>query len=332
MVELRQVYFILTRRCNLRCSHCIRDSGPGIRDRLTWEAAELALNKLAPFGKRALLLLTGGEPTLHPDIDRIAEMSGALFGSVMVNTNGLALRRLTQLYALSPEVRFQISIDGDETTHESIRGEGTFASTLRNIKALAERGANVTVATTVSGVNRRYLDGLDVALKDIPFTRWTLKRQVSYNRGASLAARIATEDWNSLVREVLTRYVNRHRTVIQPMFAPESFLPFRTPSFVDEHRLNCGTGRSKLYINPDLTVFPCACLEDLRLGDLHHDEAEQILERMRGMPVEPAADSPCRHCPAMNRCKGGCPGASLRAYGSFGVGDPRCPAVAELVG
>lgn len=331
-VNLRQIYFIITRKCNLSCSHCIRDSGPRIKDRLTLEDAKIVLEKLAPYGQEALLLITGGEPAIHPDATPIVQLAAGLFKKVMINTNGLPALRLLEMTDVAPGVRLQISLDGDTASHQAIRGKDTFAPTLRNIRRLSNSGAIVTVATTVSSANLNSLKALDAALSDIPFSLWTLKRQVSYNRGDGESQKVTTPAWNDLVTRIYSGFENRHRVAIQPMFSLESFRSAEDSQIIDERKLNCGTGRSKLYVNPDLTVFPCACLEELHLGDLRTDSVHDILERMRALPIEPKPDSPCNYCPAKRKCMGGCPGASLRAYGSFGVGDPRCMAISDLLG
>lgn len=329
--DLRQIYFIVTRRCNLECSHCIRDSSPSVKDELTLEVAREALRKLGPYGQNALLLLTGGEPTLHSEIVPIAQYASSLFRSVMINTNGLSLRKLLELTDQVPRIQVQISLDGARSAHQEIRGNNTFAPVLRNIGALTGRGAIITIATTVSSVNLDSLKELDDSLSALPFVRWTLKRQVDYNRGACKSQHISTQDWNDLVKAVLSSFSNRHRIEIQPMFGSECFRDMTAQSVARGFRRNCGTGRSKLYVNPDLTVFPCACLEEIRLGDLQGDTVPDIINRLSDLPIEPRQDSPCVYCPVQAKCMGGCPGASLRAYGAFGVGDPRCPAIAELL-
>ena len=70
---MEQFYFVLTERCNLACSHCIRDSSP-YRD----ETAErtMILDTLSQIHRHfagSLILLTGGEPTLHRHFARRAD-------------------------------------------------------------------------------------------------------------------------------------------------------------------------------------------------------------------------------------------------------------------
>jgi len=73
--------------CNLRCSHCVNNSGPDRRDKLSEseiETLSAELNRAQP----KLILLTGGEPTLHmPLINKILKHLTYDF-EVQITTNG----------------------------------------------------------------------------------------------------------------------------------------------------------------------------------------------------------------------------------------------------
>ena len=86
---------------------------------------------------------------------------------------------------------------------------------------------------------------------------------------------------------------------------------------------NCGTGRSKLYINPNGTVYPCACMEKKITGDFKIDTVNAILNKLSVLPIQPKREATCHTCPAWELCHGGCPGASSRAK-LPNLGDPRC--------
>ena len=93
----------------------------------------------------------------------------------------------------------------------------------------------------------------------------------------------------------------------------------------------CGTGLSKMYINPNGSVYPCACLEKYIVGDLYNEDLEIIIQRIRNMNLSMHPQSPCLKCPAFEKCKGGCPGSSFSYFGSFDIGEHRCPVIQDLV-
>ncbi|WP_078427486.1 radical SAM/SPASM domain-containing protein [Alkalihalobacterium alkalinitrilicum] len=330
-VHLQQIYFIITRTCNLFCSHCIRSSGPDVKDTVTQENAFIAIDKLAPHGQKALMFISGGEPTLHPNFQEIVTKACQSFPNVMVNTNGLNLHALKEACRRNPSLKLQISIDGSMESHNIIRGKGTFQKTMGNIRILSELGVKITVATTAGRTNVDSFTVLDQQLINIPFHTWTIKREVIYGR-ASQQNSLSTDDWNAFVDSVQETFTNKNRIFIQPMFHLSSFSDnAQHQQFYPDQR-NCGTGRSKLYINPDLTVFPCACLEELNIADLKTDDAQTVLNQIGLLPIEPQEMSPCQSCPVKQQCMGGCPGTSFHTYGEFGIGDTRCTAISDLVG
>lgn len=329
-VQLAQVYFIITRTCNLFCSHCIRSSGPNIKDTVQLEQALHTIQEIAKVHHNPSFLLSGGEPTLHPNFFEILDAAYTHFEKVVVNTNGLNVKALTKIASHYPKTHIQISLDGDEAIHNLIRGKGTFNKTLHHIKLLGQQNITTTIATTVGKSNVNSFANLDVALTDIPFTRWTIKREVLYGRASKQNA-LTTSQWNDFVEDV-ANFANYERIEINPMFELSAFIPKEIEPNFNEFRCNCSTGRSKIYINPDLTVFPCACLEELQIADFKVDTIEQVLTKVGQLKIEAKSSSPCIQCPAFNRCRGGCPGASYHAFGEFGIGDPRCPAIEELVG
>lgn len=328
-ISLKQVYFIITRRCNLFCSHCIRSSGPNLTDRLTLKQFTDASLKLQPFAQYAEILISGGEPTLHQEFRSIVKTACSIFKRVTINTNGLRERLLKDVASDNQNLGVQISIDGDETYHNKIRGLNTFNRSMATIRSLVDLGITVTVATTLSSVNMNSMYNLDEQLTQLPFNKWTIQREVIYGRAKGGNA-INTDDWNNFASYVMENFKNKNRIIINSMFNFAN-LAKKLHTRDSSHILNCGTGTSKLYINPDLTVFPCGCMEEIILGDLSFDSSEAVLEKMSLLPINPSSTSPCKVCPFYQVCKGGCPGSSLHMFGSFGVGDFRCRAVKDLV-
>lgn len=328
-VNLEQIYFVITRRCNLSCSHCIRSSGPGISDYLGVSDFVMALEKLYPYAKNAQILISGGEPTLHGDFVEMCKKASEIYPDIMVNTNGLRLKYLLDAYeATDKKLKVQISIDGDEEFHDNIRGKGTFQRSLRNINELSKHGVFVVIASTVGKNNFLGIKSLDSVLDDINYAIWTIKREVVFGR-ATLKNQLDTSSWNNFAKDAKQTFKNTDRLRISTMFDWHNMgKAINRPH--KNNIMNCGTGTSKLYINPDLTVFPCGCLEQINLGDLSKDNAQSvILSMLEKIPNKPL-NSICQLCPFKTLCNGGCPGSAYNYFGNFYSGDPRCPAIKDL--
>jgi molybdenum cofactor biosynthesis enzyme MoaA len=97
---------------------------------------------------------TGGEPFLHPAMERILERTLRV-GPVTVLTNGLCLDRrrcgrLARLAAAADHsLDLRVSLDGlDAESNDAIRGSGTFRRVLKAISILTEVGLNPILTVT----------------------------------------------------------------------------------------------------------------------------------------------------------------------------------------
>jgi MoaA/NifB/PqqE/SkfB family radical SAM enzyme len=111
---------VIIRRCNLSCGYC--SEYDKVSDPIPFEVLEARLRKLKNLGTFGISL-TGGEPTLHPDLTRLIRKCRELrfFRTGMIS-NGLLLRPelIDQLNEAGLQ-EMQISVDGvhaNETTQK----------------------------------------------------------------------------------------------------------------------------------------------------------------------------------------------------------------------
>jgi MoaA/NifB/PqqE/SkfB family radical SAM enzyme len=98
--------------------------------------------------------ITGGDPLLHKDFWRLAELlkSKNISFSLMGNPFHLTDEVCRRLDAYGCE-RYQLSLDGLKHTHDSIRKNGSFDITLEKIPCIHSAGMRSVIMTTVSGTN-----------------------------------------------------------------------------------------------------------------------------------------------------------------------------------
>lgn len=146
--------------CNLDCPICFADSGHHADGyTLTRSQVEFMLERfVAAEGDPEVVMLSGGEPTIHPQIlDLVALVQAKGIANVILNTNGIRLARdrgfAAELAQLRPHLYFQL--DGfDAETHRLIRGRDLRADKRRALDTCAELGLNVTLVAAVErGVN-----------------------------------------------------------------------------------------------------------------------------------------------------------------------------------
>lgn len=329
--NMQQCYLLLTRRCNLACSHCIRSSDKSFTEFIDMDLVEKVFSEISSKTdcSQVTMLISGGEPTLHKDFLQIIRLSTQIFPKTIINTNGLNIKSLLACQPFRERLSIQISIDGSKPMHESIRGKNTFSRTLENVDILAKSGLSVTVATTVSQFNFNDIVNLDKDLNTINFKKWNIKRLVGYGR-ADDDGDVLTSEWNALVTET-QKYGNNERISIKNMFSLQSLKNVMTERFslleMSKMGCNCGTGRSKLYINPNGTAYPCACMEHKIVGDFRRQDYEDIKNNLESLDIFPKRNSICHLCNVWSLCQGGCPGVNERFDR---VGDIRCPIVKQV--
>lgn len=158
--------FEITEKCNLTCPTCFTASSPHETWRMSFEEFVAKLDRLLAAGKRDadLVQLSGGEPTLHPDLERMIEACFARgVQRVYVNTNGIRLakdvefaRRLGALNEGKDRLQLYLQLDGfRERTHALIRGaRGLGAVKTQAIANALENGLYVLPVMAVTrGVN-----------------------------------------------------------------------------------------------------------------------------------------------------------------------------------
>jgi SynChlorMet cassette radical SAM/SPASM protein ScmF len=163
---LAQIYFYLTKGCNLRCQHCWLDPGyqssrrsmPTLSPALFFSIIEQA----KPLGLTSVKL-TGGEPLLHPHIHELLDMIYSAGLHLGVETNGtLCTPELARAMARCNGAHVSVSLDGaDADTHEWVRGvKGSFEDSLEGIRNLVRAGLKPQIIMTLMRRNRDQLEGV----------------------------------------------------------------------------------------------------------------------------------------------------------------------------
>jgi 7,8-dihydro-6-hydroxymethylpterin dimethyltransferase len=146
--------------CNLDCPVCFADSGhqpDGFS--LTLEQVEAGLDAfVAAEGEPEVVMFSGGEPSIHPQIVEFCAMARDKgVGTVVLNTNGIRLAHDRGFAARLAElgVRIYLQFDGlEEATHLALRGRDLRAAKATALERCAEAGLIVMlVAAVEAGVN-----------------------------------------------------------------------------------------------------------------------------------------------------------------------------------
>ncbi len=111
--------FLINRGCNLRCQFCDLWDRP---EEVPTHRALRLVDEAAEIGTK-VLVLTGGEPLLHPGLVEIVRHAKKRGLSVNITTNGTLVDRHLDALATAGVASLSFSIDGLAETHDRLRGQ-----------------------------------------------------------------------------------------------------------------------------------------------------------------------------------------------------------------
>ena len=162
------VIWNLIRRCNLTCKHCYSISAdtnfPG---ELTTGQVYTVMDDLRGF-KVPVLILSGGEPLLRPDIYDIAKRAKAQGFYVGLSSNGTLIDENNIDKIAECDFNYVgVSLDGIRETHDKFRRmDGAFEASLKGIRLCRDLGLKIGVRFTMTQDNAHDLPGLLKLVED----------------------------------------------------------------------------------------------------------------------------------------------------------------------
>ena len=164
----------VTNRCNLRCHHCyfFEHEQP---ENITVEDWRAFFEKLKAEGFPFFSCTwVGGEPLMRKEV---IEMGSQYFRSNMVVTNG------TVEIPDWKHIHFKISVDGKEERHNRLRGAKTYQKIKKTIRAAAEKGLRVGIATVLTRENESELEEFVEEWRSEPINRGIVFDFYTYMQG-----------------------------------------------------------------------------------------------------------------------------------------------------
>jgi Fe-coproporphyrin III synthase len=162
------VIWNLIRRCNLTCKHCYALSADhDYAGELDKAEVCAVMDDLKAF-KVPVLILSGGEPLLRPDLFEIAARAKAMRFYVGLSTNGTLIDTpMADRVAAAGFDYVGISLDGLAPTHDKFRRmQGAFAKSLAAVQLLRARGVKVGLRFTMTALNAHDLPALLQLMRD----------------------------------------------------------------------------------------------------------------------------------------------------------------------
>lgn len=327
----------ITLRCDLACRHCGSRAGKARPDELSTEQCLDVVRQLAELGTREIALI-GGEAYLRDDwVEIVAEIKRRGMLATMTTGGRGMTRERAEAAARAGLYSASVSIDGEEATHDRLRGVA--GSHRAAIDALANmRAAGIAVAVNTQ-INRLSMPELPRVLDTVIATgakSWQIQLTVAMGRAVDepdvLLQPYDLVELFPMLAELVKRAEAARVNVVAGnnvgYFGPyEAILRGRTKK---GHAGGCGAGRITIGIEADGTIKGCPSLATKTWsgGTVRETPLRDIWER--ATPLRYARDRTvrdlwghCATCYYADDCRAGCTWTSDVLFGRPG-NNPYC--------
>jgi len=312
------VAFNLTKRCNLSCAHCYLDAEilkNGSTDELSTDEVKRAIDEIAMVGPECMIVLTGGEPLLRPDIEEIAAHASGLGLMVVIGSNGITLtRNRVKSLKKAGVAGIGLSIDSlDPQRHDDFRGRrGAWLKTMAAIDACRKEELAFQIHFSVTDHTAHEIDDMINFAREAKALVLNVFFLVCTGRGEKYTD-ISIENYDKVLDRVVEAAHDEKHLMVRAKCAPHfkrlalEFDPEWPITMAHGYEAGgCIAGTRYARITPEGEVTPCPFMEtsggslrDNSFADIWHDG--EIFKALR----QPKLEGRCGICEFQKLC-GGC--------------------------
>ena len=338
--QLRLVAWEITRNCNLNCVHCRAAATMGpYTGELDTDAAYRLLDQIAELGS-PIVILTGGEPLLRPDIFDVAKYGDDKGLRMVMAPNGtLITEEIAEKLSAAGIKRISISLDGaSRECHDRFRGvEGAFDGALRGIEYAKKAGIEFQINTTITKANLEQIPEIQQLAVDLGAVAHHIFLLVPTGRGKYiLDQEITAKEYEDTLNWF---YDQRDKTPLQlkATCAPHYYRILRQRAreegkkvTFESHGLDavtrgCLGGTGFCFISHRGVVQPCGFL-NVNCGEVTKESFAEIWKKSKVFNELRNYDElkgKCGACEYKRVC-GGCRARAYEATGDYMAEEPLC--------
>lgn len=274
--SLRYLLLNITNKCNLACKHCYLGNSGSIH--IERNLFEKAVSQFEEMGGLKLMV-SGGEPLLHPGFWNLMEVLPSSELRAVLLSNGTLIDRKVAKKLSRCVHEVQVSIDGI-SSHDMLRGKGSYDKAMRGISNLRSAGIPVSIATMVHKYNAGEFEEMQKLFSELEVVSWSvdvpcvignLKKNQDYILDAKEAA---------------------------------LFLKYGFGAGGHESTGDYTCGSHLCAVSPDGTVSKCGFFEDEPVGDVNDLGSAWAELCKKYLWTLDKLD--CRDCELIHDCRGGC--------------------------
>lgn len=318
------VQYDITNACNLRCRHCVSNSGRALKDELTTQEALRLIEEFAEIGVFQIGF-SGGEALLRPDIFEIMHHARELGIKVQLTTNATLIDKRTakKIRDINP-VTVGVSLEGaNPESYGRFRGSENFEKAIQGISNLLEQGVPVKIKTAISRDNIEEMEEivklaskLKVEAVDM-FLLYPMGRASSMKHTA--LSREEIKEFLHKLSQLRSKYAGKVEVDVDDK--PNAFL-------VDSKlgTSTCGAGVYWAEVLPNGDVVPCIFLSNLKAGNVRESSFREIWQSQVWEPFRDRRNlkGRCGKCEHRYSCGGGCRANAILLLGDSMGEDVLC--------
>ena len=325
----------ITDKCDLRCKHCYLWHTGAINSTMNLDNLEVVvtncLKMCEKINRTPIFYITGGDPILHEDFWDLCESlkNKKLEFSILGNSFHLTDDVCKKLVDHGCK-NYQLSIDGMERTHDSIRARGSFKDTIEKISVIKKAGMKCHIMTTISKTNMyELLEIIDlVVTNDVDVFSFARHCKEKNEKGDT----ILPDEYRDLLDKCYKKFdecSGCHTTFslkdhLWTLYLYEEGL-FTIDENLDKDIIydGCNCGNCHMTILPTGDVYACRRFSS-KVGNVFQDNMYDIfigyeMENYRNFD----RFEKCSQCELLRFCRG-CPAVAYSEYGNYYSPDPQC--------
>jgi len=342
------VIFNITKRCNLKCSHCYLESqDKQYKGELSWSKIKKIIDIFGKI-KIPVLLLSGGEPLMHKDIFKIIDYAKNKSIRVGLSTNGTLISKSIARRLKDIGIDYVgVSIDGRRQIHDKIRNlDGAYDAALTGLINSLEKGLKTGIRFMINKINVSELpEILDLCVQEkIP--RFCMYHLVYAGRGRALI----DEDIDNPTRRKIVDFLikrtlelKRQKQDIEILTVDNHADGIYIYNYLKQNNQagqekaleliklhgGCSAGTKVVDISPEGNISACQFWWDHILGNISKqdfntiwmNEKDNMLRQLRSKAA--SLKGKCGRCRFKSYC-GGCRIRAAQTYNDFFQEDPCC--------
>ena len=335
-VEMLELDFCVTRKCNLRCKYCYANQTNVDSKEMDFETARKAIdffNERFPDIRWKIDFIGQGEPLLNLDtviyiVDYIKSIKDEKQLSFFLITNGTLLKPEIYETLFKKGVNLGISVDGTKANHNMNRvfsdGSGSYDQVYNNLSKLELKQANknvwaLSVATGENNIQEILSENKKNGFKrfQIKIARISGESNLDRKRIYESLASQYHDFFDVLRQQLLSNDLELFCSIINETDTVGKILRSFLTSCKNFRRCKAGFGRFS--ISTDGNIYPCSSFYSInkyKLGNVFDERLDEKIKTAFSMKSVDN-DSKCRDCWCRYMCGGICKYASCTQFGDL---------------